>query len=81
MISLRQQEVESEEVQCDGEADFLSILLKENGRAQLMKESEMLANLLFLLLAGHETSALTMTWCLYALGKVKEISWHFEAKC
>ncbi|KAG7090931.1 hypothetical protein E1B28_010004 [Marasmius oreades] len=60
----------------EGRKDILSLLVKANASenpANRLTEEEMIAQMRTLLLAGHETSATTLTWVLYELARHPEV--------
>ncbi|KAL0072769.1 hypothetical protein AAF712_000532 [Marasmius tenuissimus] len=59
-----------------GGKDVLSLLVKANASedpATRLTEEEMIAQMRTLLLAGHETSATSLTWVLYELARHPEV--------
>ncbi|KAJ3739149.1 cytochrome P450 [Lentinula detonsa] len=60
------------DVQDDDHKDVLSVLVRANQEEdprKALNEDEVLSQMATMILAGHETTASTMTWILYALTK------------
>ncbi|ESK91018.1 cytochrome p450 [Moniliophthora roreri MCA 2997] len=60
----------------EGSKDILSLLVKANASensASRLTEEEMIAQMRTLLLAGHETSATSLSWVLYELARHSEV--------
>lgn len=57
---------------CNGEYAYRSIIVRANASADpktKLSEEEMIAQMSVIMLAGHDTTANTITWLLYELAK------------
>ena len=53
---------------------ILSILLRASKEDERMTSEMVMSNILLFMLAGHETTAKSLAWTLYAMGKVRHCS-------
>ena len=49
--------------------DLLTLLIEARDQGSTLSDAELRANLITLIAAGHETTANTLTWCLYLLSQ------------
>ena len=54
----------------ESQRTILGILLRAAQEDERMTPEMVMSNILLFMLAGHETTAKSLTWCLYALALV-----------